>query len=67
MTIKSDKDIPLNASMLLVLFTGAAEFTSYHTYQTMLNSGMRVVGLDKLNPYYDVPLKEARFAQRMSV
>ena len=43
-----------------VLVTGAAGFIGFHVCQALLGRGERVVGLDNLNPYYDVRLKEAR-------
>ncbi|HUU24983.1 MAG TPA: SDR family NAD(P)-dependent oxidoreductase, partial [Methyloceanibacter sp.] len=46
-----------------VLVTGAAGFIGYHTARALLDRGDEVVGLDNLNPYYDVKLKEARLAQ----
>ena len=42
------------------LVTGAAGFIGYHTSLALLDSGHRVYGLDNLNPYYAVSLKEAR-------
>ena len=40
--------------------TGAAGFIGYHVAEALLARGDRVIGLDNLNPYYDVRLKEAR-------
>jgi UDP-glucuronate 4-epimerase len=43
-----------------VLVTGAAGFIGFHTSLRLLQSGQSVVGIDNLNDYYDVTLKEAR-------
>src|SRR5687768_6643855 len=43
-----------------ILVTGAAGFIGFHTSQILLARGDQVVGLDNLNDYYDVTLKEAR-------
>ncbi len=43
-----------------LLLTGAAGFIGYHTTLRLLAQGHEVVGLDNLNPYYDVTLKQAR-------
>ncbi len=43
-----------------VLVTGAAGFIGYHTAERLLDQGDEVIGLDNLNSYYDVRLKEAR-------
>jgi UDP-glucuronate 4-epimerase len=45
-----------------VLLTGAAGFIGYHVAQALLARGDEVVGVDNLNAYYDVSLKEARLA-----
>ena len=43
-----------------VLVTGAAGFIGYHVAEALLARGDEVIGLDNLNDYYDVPLKQAR-------
>jgi UDP-glucuronate 4-epimerase len=43
-----------------VLLTGAAGFIGYHVAEALLAGGAQVVGVDDLNPYYDVRLKQAR-------
>ncbi len=45
-----------------VLVTGAAGFIGFHTATKLLERGDEVVGLDNLNDYYDVTLKEARLS-----
>ena len=46
-----------------VLVTGAAGFIGSHVAHYLLDRGDEVVGLDNLNDYYDVSLKEARLAR----
>ena len=46
-----------------ILVTGAAGFIGYHTAARLLDRRHDVIGLDNLNPYYDVSLKEARLAR----
>jgi UDP-glucuronate 4-epimerase len=46
-----------------VLVTGVAGFIGLHVAQRLLARGDTVVGIDNLNPYYDVRLKEARLAR----
>ena len=43
-----------------ILVTGAAGFIGYHLTERLLKEGHYVTGLDNLNDYYDVTLKEAR-------
>ena len=49
--------------MTRLLVTGAAGFIGYHVALRCLSEGMHVVGLDNLNDYYDVGLKESRLAR----
>ena len=44
------------------LITGAAGFIGFHVAKALLERGDRVVGVDNLNDYYDVQLKQARLA-----
>lgn len=46
-----------------ILVTGAAGFIGMHTTLRLLARGDTVVGIDNLNDYYDVSLKEARLAR----
>ncbi len=46
-----------------ILVTGAAGFIGSHTCKQLLESGYEVVGIDNLNDYYDVSLKEARLTR----
>lgn len=46
-----------------ILVTGAAGFIGFHVSRRLLARGDEVIGLDNLNAYYDVRLKQARLAQ----
>jgi UDP-glucuronate 4-epimerase len=46
-----------------ILITGAAGFIGSTLALRLLARGDRVVGIDNLNDYYDVSLKEARLAR----
>ncbi len=46
--------------MQTLLVTGAAGFIGFHVARFCLKAGLPVVGLDNLNEYYDVSLKQAR-------
>ena len=49
-----------------ILLTGAAGFIGMHTSLRLLSRGDTVVGVDNLNDYYDVTLKQARLARLSS-
>lgn len=48
---------------MTILITGAAGFIGFHLAKRLLEEGVEVVGLDNLNSYYPVTLKEARLVQ----
>jgi UDP-glucuronate 4-epimerase len=52
----------MNQTNQTVLVTGAAGFIGFHVAKRLLEDGNAVIGLDNLNDYYDVRLKEARLA-----
>lgn len=47
---------------MAVLVTGAAGFIGMHVSAALLQRGDAVVGVDDMNPYYDLGLKKARLA-----
>lgn len=49
--------------MKTILVTGAAGFIGFHLCQRLLHQGDQVIGLDNLNDYYEVSLKQDRLAQ----
>jgi len=49
-----------------ILVTGVAGFIGFHTALRLLDEGHEVVGIDNLNDYYDVSLKQDRLAQLTS-
>ncbi len=49
--------------MKKILVTGVAGFIGYHLTHRLCENGYEVVGIDNLNDYYDVNLKENRLKQ----
>lgn len=47
----------------MIFVTGAAGFIGFNLTTHLLNKGLEVVGLDNLNDYYEVSLKESRLRQ----
>jgi UDP-glucuronate 4-epimerase len=45
-----------------ILVTGAAGFIGFHLSKRLIDQGYEVIGLDNMNDYYDVGLKESRLA-----
>ncbi len=48
---------------MAVLVTGVAGFIGFHLSEALLARGEQVIGIDSVNDYYDVALKEARLAR----
>lgn len=44
------------------LLTGTAGFIGFFVAQRLVEQGHSVIGIDNLNDYYDVALKDARLA-----
>ena len=49
--------------MTKIMVTGTAGFIGFHLARRLLEQSIDVVGVDNLNPYYDVKLKKDRLAQ----
>ena len=43
-----------------ILVTGAAGFIGFYLCKKLLENGFNVIGIDNLNEYYDIALKEKR-------
>ena len=43
-----------------ILVTGSAGFIGFHLCKRLIETGIKVVGIDNVNDYYDVELKEKR-------
>jgi UDP-glucuronate 4-epimerase len=54
------KEVNMTIQPRTVLVTGAAGFIGFHLSRRLLKEGCLVTGIDSLNSYYDVRLKEAR-------
>ena len=52
---------------MTILITGVAGFIGFHLARRLLQQSRAVVGLDNVNDYYDVTLKEARLADSNSI
>lgn len=48
---------------MTILVTGAAGFIGFHVTKALLAQKKRVIGIDNLNPYYDVSLKQNRLRE----
>ena len=43
-----------------ILITGTTGFIGYHLTLKLLESGLKIIGVDNMNDYYDISLKKAR-------
>lgn len=50
-----------------IILTGVAGFIGFHVAIALLRRGDRVLGIDNLNAYYDVSLKQARLSRLRSL
>jgi UDP-glucuronate 4-epimerase len=55
--------ILIGREYMTVLITGVAGFIGFHTAQRLCLEGHEVIGIDNLNNYYSVELKQARLSQ----
>ena len=44
-----------------ILVTGSAGFIGYHACKSLIDNGHEIIGVDNLNDYYDVSLKNTEF------
>ena len=45
---------------MTILITGSAGFIGFHISRRLLEMGHTVIGIDNINPYYDINLKLKR-------
>ena len=55
--------IPKGEKMENILVTGAAGFIGSKTTKDLLRDGFNVTGIDNINDYYDIRLKEHRLQE----
>jgi len=63
--IISGKFVIIGEQMNKICITGACGFIGFHLSKTLLEMGEQVVGIDNLNDYYDVKLKQDRLKELM--
>ena len=52
---------------MTILVTGAAGFIGFHLCKRLIEEGLKVIGFDNLNDYYDVNLKKDRIKELIQV
>ena len=50
-----------------IIITGVAGFIGYHLSKRLLEENISIIGIDNMNDYYDVKLKEARLLRLNSI
>lgn len=48
-----------------ILITGSSGFIGMHLCEILLKNGIKILGIDNMNDYYDVSLKESRLKELM--
>ena len=52
---------------MAIVITGSSGFIGYHLTKKLLKSGIKVIGIDNLNSYYDVELKKSFISSLESI
>ena len=52
----------LNINNMTILITGSSGFIGYHISKRLLDNNIKVIGIDNMNDYYDIKLKEYRLS-----
>ena len=50
-----------------IVITGAAGFIGFHLSKRMLKENISLIGIDNINDYYDISLKEARLKELQKI
>jgi len=53
----------MEVKLKTILLTGVAGFIEWKTAELLLNRGFKVIGIDNMNDYYDVRLKDYRLSK----
>ena len=50
-----------------IVITGVAGFIGYHLSKRLLKENISVIGIDDMNSYYDIKLKDARLKRLRNI
>ena len=50
-----------------IVITGVAGFIGYHLCKRLLKENISVIGIDDMNSYYDIKLKDARLQRLRNI